>query len=125
VTGATGSLGAHIIAQIAVRPGVKKIYCLVRAKSNRIAQNRLITSLRERQIYHELPLDARRKIVPLASVFSKEDLGLGWEMYDTIARNLTDLIHCAWSVNFNLNLLSFENDCIAGKSIHQTFLRYY
>jgi len=27
---------------------------------------------------------------------------------------MTGLIHCAWSVNFNLSLESFEQDCVAG-----------
>lgn len=114
VTGATGSLGAHTIAQLAVRPDVKIIYCLVRAKTNSDARNRVISSLRERIVYHTLPLIARQKLVALSSDFSKADLGLGWETYDAIACNLTTLIHCAWSVNFNLNLSSFEKDCIAG-----------
>jgi hypothetical protein len=33
VTGATGSLGAHVIAQLAVLPDVKLVHCFVRAKS--------------------------------------------------------------------------------------------
>jgi thioester reductase-like protein len=115
VTGATGSLGAHAIAQLAILPDVKMVHCLVRAKSKSSARTRVIASLRERQIYHQLPLAVRQKIVAHPSDFSKADLGLGWETYDNIARNLTTLIHCAWSVNFNLNLSSFEQDCIAGK----------
>lgn len=114
MTGATGSLGAHTIAQLAVRPDVKIIHCLVRAKTNSDARNRVISSLRERLVYHTLPLAARQKIVALSSDFSKSDLGLGRETYDAIARDLTTLIHCAWSVNFNLSLSSFEKDCIAG-----------
>jgi hypothetical protein len=114
VTGATGSLGAHVIAQLAVLPDVKLVHCFVRAKSLASARSRIVDSLRERQIYHQLPLSARQKIVPLPSNLSKADLGLGWETYDNIARNLTDVIHCAWSVNFNLKLSSFEQDCIAG-----------
>ncbi|KAL3421040.1 gluconokinase 3, partial [Phlyctema vagabunda] len=115
VTGATGSLGAHTIAQLAVLPDVHVVHCFVRAKSVYEARRRVVASLRERQIYHQLPLDARKKIVALPSDFSKADLGLGWEVYDSIARNITGLIHCAWSVNFNLKLSSFEKDCIAGE----------
>lgn len=32
---------------------------------------------------------------------------------------ITSLIHCAWSVNFNLGLGSFEADCIAGRHTTQ------
>lgn len=114
ITGATGSLGAHTIAQLAARPDVKVIHCLVRAKTLANARKRVISSLRERLVYHTLPLSSRQKIIALPSDFSKSNLGVGWEAYDAIARNLTTLIHCAWSVNFNLNLSSFEKDCIAG-----------
>ncbi|OBT57643.1 NRPS-like protein [Pseudogymnoascus sp. 24MN13] len=114
LTGATGSLGAHIIAQIVLLPDVKQVYCFVRAKSESDAITRVISSMNTRGCYHQLPLEARRKIVALPSDFSKEDLGLGSAVYAEIALNITCLIHCAWSVNFNLSLQSFEKDCIAG-----------
>ncbi|KFY11178.1 hypothetical protein V492_04600 [Pseudogymnoascus sp. VKM F-4246] len=114
LTGATGSLGAHIIAQIAILPDVERVYCLVRAKSERDAITRVISSMNSRGCYHQLPLESRRKIVSHPSDFSKEDLGLGSSVYAEIALNITCLIHCAWSVNFNLSLQSFEKDCIAG-----------
>jgi thioester reductase-like protein len=88
---------------------------LVRAKSPADAHRRVVTSLRERAIYHEMSLAARQKIVALPADLSKADLGLNANVYENIARNITGLIHCAWSVNFNLNLSSFEKDCIAGK----------
>ncbi|KAH8749652.1 male sterility protein-domain-containing protein [Hyaloscypha finlandica] len=70
--------------------------------------------MRERSVYHCLTLDARRKIVALPSNFGDASLGLSPEMYAEIASNITGLVHCAWSVNFNLSLGSFEADCIAG-----------
>ncbi|RDW62389.1 hypothetical protein BP6252_11822 [Coleophoma cylindrospora] len=114
VTGATGSLGAHVVAQLVVRPDIKKVYCLVRASSVTNARTRIIRSMRDRFVYHYLPLEARQKIVALPSNFAQNDLGLDLEVYNEIATNITGLIHCAWSVNFNLGLGSFEADCIAG-----------
>jgi thioester reductase-like protein len=35
-------------------------------------------------------------------------------MYGEISSKINGLVHCAWSVNFNLGLGSFEADCIAG-----------
>ncbi|KAH8891568.1 acetyl-CoA synthetase-like protein [Thozetella sp. PMI_491] len=55
VTGATGSLGAHVVAQLASDPTISRIYCL----------------------------------------------------------DLRAVIHCAWAVNFNMALSSFE-ECITG-----------
>jgi carbohydrate kinase (thermoresistant glucokinase family) len=93
---------------------VRKVYCLVRASSTANARLRVIRSMRERSVYHYLPLSARRKIIALPSHFGDASLGLSPEMYKEIASNITGLIHCAWSVNFNLGLGSFEADCIAG-----------
>lgn len=116
VTGATGSLGAHVVAQLAATPDVKRIYCLVRAASSRVAHLRVVKSMQERAVYDTLPFLSRQKILALPSNLAEQDLGLGPELYSQIANEITGIIHCAWSVNFNLGLGSFENDCIAGKS---------
>lgn len=115
MTGATGSLGAHVVAQLIVQDHVKKVYCPVRASSDFNAGIRVIRSLRERSLYHNLPLAARAKIVALPSNFGDARLGLDEETYSQASSEITSLIHCAWSVNFNLGLGSFEADCIAGR----------
>jgi hypothetical protein len=71
--------------------------------------------MRDRCVYHYLPLLARQKIVSLSADFGKAFLGLEPDRYNEIASEITGLVHCAWSVNFNLGLGSFEADCIAGK----------
>lgn len=114
VTGATGSLGAHIVAQLAVRNDITDVYCLVRASSQQSAKRRTVRSLRERAIYHILPVAARRKIRYYPSDFSQPRLGLDDRVYDELSSKIVALMHCAWSVNFNKNLSSFEKDCIAG-----------
>lgn len=68
----------------------------------------------ERKVYDNLPPTSRAKIICLPSDFSKADLGLASSVYSQLTTELTALIHCAWSVNFNLKLSSFEKDCIAG-----------
>lgn len=70
--------------------------------------------MRERQVYETLSSSARSKLIALPSVFSHSTLGLHSQTYNLIASEITDLIHCAWSVNFNLQLASFEKDNIAG-----------
>lgn len=71
--------------------------------------------MRDRSVYHYLPRHARKKIVALPSNFSQASLGLQEDQYNEISSEITGLIHCAWSVNFNLSLGSFEADCISGK----------
>ncbi|KAF1848173.1 male sterility protein [Cucurbitaria berberidis CBS 394.84] len=114
LTGATGSLGAHVLAQLVARPDVETVYCLVRAKDNKDATRRVRQSLLTRKIYHSLSLAGRRKIHALAANLSDPYLGLNSQTHAVVAKNLATVIHCAWSVNFNLKLSSFERDCIAG-----------
>ncbi|KAF1968934.1 NRPS-like enzyme [Bimuria novae-zelandiae CBS 107.79] len=114
VTGATGSLGAHVAAQLAVRPDIATVYCLVRARDANDSKRRLRKSLLQRKVYHTLPRAARKKIQAIPSNLSEPHLGISENVYTTLTQSLRGVIHCAWSVNFNLGLLSFEKDCIAG-----------
>ncbi|KAK4610164.1 Adenylate-forming reductase Nps10 [Fulvia fulva] len=114
VTGATGSLGAHVVARLASQHRVRKVYCLVRASSTSNASARVEESLRLRRVHDDLSLESLQKIIALPSDFSNSLLGLEWRIYDGIAKDITHLLHLAWSVNFNKNLESFESDCIAG-----------
>lgn len=114
VTGATGSLGAHIVAKLVKDPTVNKVYCLVRAKDAASASKRTSESMMLRKVYHDLTLSERRKIVSYPSDFSRADLGLDAAAYREVSSSLRAVIHSAWSVNFNLQLSSFERDNIAG-----------
>lgn len=93
---------------------MSEIYCLVRASSAKEACNRTISSLTERGLYDTLSPAALEKIKSLPSSLSSPQLGLPNNIYDQLKSTITDLIHCAWSVNFRLQLNSFEKDCIAG-----------
>ena len=68
----------------------------------------------QRRVYHTLPLESRRKITALPSDLSDSKLGLSPDDYDRVSQNLRAVIHCAWSVNFNMQLSSFEKGNIAG-----------
>ncbi|KAL4922880.1 hypothetical protein BDW62DRAFT_207531 [Aspergillus aurantiobrunneus] len=114
VTGATGSLGCHVVAKLLALHDVQKIYCFVRAGSPIDAYGRLLDSLRARRVYHTLSASAKKKLIALPSDLSVPELGLATTTYNTLTSELTDVIHCAWSVNFNLHLSSFERDNIAG-----------
>ncbi|KAL5334466.1 hypothetical protein BJX70DRAFT_391380 [Aspergillus crustosus] len=114
VTGATGSLGCHVVAKLSALPDVHKIYCFVRASSPLDAYGRLLSSLRARRVYDKLSSTAKNKLIALPSDLSDPLLGLSKSTYNSLTSELTDIIHCAWSVNFNLHISSFERDNIAG-----------
>ena len=114
VTGATGSLGAHVVAQLVKKSEVTEVCCLVRASSQDNATNRVLLSLGDRALLHQLSPKLRQKITAYPSNFSKLDLGLNKDTYSRLQQGVSSVIHCAWSVNFNKRLSSFEADCIAG-----------
>ncbi|GAA5860908.1 hypothetical protein JCM8547_003885 [Rhodosporidiobolus lusitaniae] len=100
LSGATGSLGANQLSQLLGKPEVKKVFALVRAKSDEDAAARVTASLAEKG----LPGGDDSRIVALASDFSQDRLGLSKERYSELEQEVT----FAWSVNFNLSIVSFE-----------------
>ena len=76
--------------------------------------SRIKDSLIQRNIYDSIPAIALDKLQAFPFTQSDPKLGLSEDRYTALARNLSTVIHCAWSVNFSLNLSSFEHDCIAG-----------
>lgn len=112
LTGATGSLGAHLLAQLLSLPHIEHVYCLVRADSTHHAQERINKSLRTRGL--TLQESHTEKFTALASDLSRKDLGLGPEIYDSVRSALTLVIHSAWAVNFTLDVTSFESHHISG-----------
>lgn len=106
LTGATGSLGAHILDQLTQRPEVAKVICLSRAGSHEESLNRVRASLAQRQ--RNLSPQAAEKVVSLAADVNKPDLGLTPEILESVRAHATSYIHNAWPVNFVLSLQSFE-----------------
>lgn len=102
LTGATGSLGAHILTQLVSLSNVRKVYCLVRTSPNLSPSARLTSSLLKRNIQLSSP-----KIIPLSADLSKPDLGLSLEQFSALKSETTHIIHCAWAVNFVLPMTSF------------------
>ncbi|KAL3466049.1 hypothetical protein BJX64DRAFT_296438 [Aspergillus heterothallicus] len=113
VTGATGSLGAHVVAQLVQSKRVRRVYCLVRAPTPLSALHRVRQSLHARFLSGSFTPDAERKIVALPADLSNTRLGLDDTIYEELVGSVTAVIHCAWSVNFNWSLESFERPCIS------------
>ncbi|KAK8226223.1 hypothetical protein HDK90DRAFT_459188 [Phyllosticta capitalensis] len=112
LTGATGSLGAHIAAQLADLSSVSRVYCLIRARDASHASTRLEESFPTRHLKPSEP--ARAKLVPLASDLSRDDMGVDAEMLKQIERQVSQILAVGWAVNFNMALQSFERENVAG-----------
>jgi thioester reductase-like protein len=61
-----------------------------------------------------IALPSFERIHCLPSDLSRDDLGLSSAMIEKLRDSLTSIIHCAWAVNFNLGVKSFENQHIRG-----------
>ncbi|KAJ7355604.1 L-aminoadipate-semialdehyde dehydrogenase [Mycena albidolilacea] len=103
LTGATGSLGAHILNQLVSSPSVRKVICLSRAKSHADSVQRITESMKTRKV----PLPGN-KLVSYAANPNAPLLGLTESEYNAIRDEVTDVIHNAWPVNFVLSLQSYD-----------------
>lgn len=92
---------------------VKKVYCLVRAESPKAALERVLSTQATKSL---LSFKNIGKIVALPAALERADLGLETCFLDYLKENLTKVIHCAWAVNFNLGIRSFEQQHISGVS---------
>ncbi|KAJ3986293.1 L-aminoadipate-semialdehyde dehydrogenase [Lentinula detonsa] len=104
LTGATGSLGAHILHQLTQKSSVHKVICFSRANSHEDSRARVKQSLRLRK----LPIPDSDKFDSYAANPNVPQLGLTDDEYASILAEVTDVIHNAWPVNFALSLESFD-----------------
>ncbi|KAJ9115675.1 putative NRPS-like protein biosynthetic cluster [Naganishia adeliensis] len=90
LTGATGSLGSHLLHQLVSSPSdrVKKVVCLVRGSDDAVALDRVKRALDHRKLEY----DSRRFDV-LAARLGKADLGVGEEAYLSLTRDADVIIH--------------------------------
>ena len=105
LTGATGTLGSHILHALFQRK-VKKIVCLCREKTASEATTRLLEGLKSRRLSIAWPADTI--VQACASSLSERQLGLPNEVYSQLANEVTVIIHAAWPVNFLAPFLSFD-----------------
>jgi thioester reductase-like protein len=94
LTGATGSLGAHVLHQLVLSSNVRKVICLSRASSHEESKDRVRESLKLRK----LPLLADDKFDSYAANPNLPLLGLSREEYDIIRNEVTDVIHVSNSL---------------------------
>lgn len=112
VTGATGNLGAFIVAEMLRLPTVSEVWALVRAPGQAAAGARVWKALNARNITFTEDESAKLRAVP--SDFSQANLGLDGYVLDHLLSSATSVIHGAWAVNFNLGVRSFEQQHICG-----------
>ncbi|KAI4858800.1 hypothetical protein F4820DRAFT_462977 [Hypoxylon rubiginosum] len=83
LTGATGTIGCHILHSLARQPHIEKLYCLVRAEQDTAAKARIIQAIAAARL-DGLDESQMSKIVPLAIALGQHRLGLDDELYEVL-----------------------------------------
>ncbi|KAI4724857.1 hypothetical protein E4T49_07415 [Aureobasidium sp. EXF-10728] len=105
VTGATGSLGSHVVADLAHRADVGLVICLNRV-SNMEATTRQHESFTARGI--SMSTTAMAKLKVIATDTSKSRLGLSQDVYEFLVQKVTHLVHSAWPMSLTRQLRGYE-----------------
>lgn len=116
LTGSSGSLGSHILAELARRPQVQRVICLVRKEKGTNAppvpggggrgqfDRRLLQA-------RGLELSEREwaKVAALEVDPTADRLGLLPAVYAGVQARATHVVHAAWPMNYRMRLRSFRS----------------
>lgn len=114
ITGATGSLGTHLVEHFANLSSVRTVICFNRP-SNTDALVRQRQALEGKRIF--LADDAFRKLQVIASDMSKPLLGLSSEAYGSLVDSVTDIVHNAWPMSITRSISDFEKQFVAMRNL--------
>ncbi|KAL4749841.1 hypothetical protein BDW72DRAFT_194422 [Aspergillus terricola var. indicus] len=105
VTGATGSLGSHLVAHLVRLPKVQSVICL-----NRVSQLEPQVRQKEALTARGLSLQSAEeaKLIAMESDTTNEHLGLSVEQWTYLQENVTHIVHNAWPMNGVAPLPKFE-----------------
>lgn len=105
MTGATGSLGSHFLHILLHDPSVGRIICLNRrTKDDAVTRQR--QSLHSRGIAVSDELFSKVKVLAISP--ATEHLGLSAPQYESLACEVTHIVHIAWPMSFKMKLPSFN-----------------
>ena len=110
LTGSTGSLGVHVLQQLAMSSQVQRVICLNRTGSKngvRLSQTSRQTDANTHAGIH-LSVDMWAKVEFLDANMQASDLGISKEDYGRLTGCVTHIIHLAWPMDFKRSLKSFE-----------------
>jgi acyl transferase domain-containing protein/thioester reductase-like protein/acyl carrier protein/SAM-dependent methyltransferase len=97
VTGATGSLGSHLVAAFAGNPDVKSVVCVNRRKGFTAVETRQADAFSSRGI--SLSSTATSKLRILETDTSQPHLGIDASEYQWLVQNVTHIVHNAWPMS--------------------------
>ncbi|MDJ0763005.1 MAG: amino acid adenylation domain-containing protein [Myxococcota bacterium] len=99
LTGASGFFGAYILRELMDQTH-SDVFCLVRARSEEHARQRIIDNLEKYSLWEN---SYSSRIQPLAGDFGYQRLGLKEKQYDELCRSLDSIYHVAFTPVLNRN----------------------
>jgi acyl transferase domain-containing protein/nucleoside-diphosphate-sugar epimerase/acyl carrier protein/SAM-dependent methyltransferase len=110
VTGASGSLGCHLVTHLASLPTIHTVYCINRPNGVGKAVDpftRQVQAFESKGIIADAP--SLSKLHVLDTDTSKPRLGLSQEEYDNLVHSATHIMHNAWPMSGKRPLKGFES----------------
>jgi thioester reductase-like protein len=95
LTGATGFLGAHLLAELLAATDAR-VWCLVRAQGDADARARIAAAAAR----YELTAPPEDRVVPITGDLAQPGLGLSPETFRELARDIDVIYHVGALVNF-------------------------
>ncbi len=117
LTGATGYLGAFVLADLCRRTPMK-VHCLVRAADAAGAIARLRDKLEELGLHREVDL---RRVVPIPGDLAAPYFGIGEAAFRDLAASVDSVFHLAAMVNFLFSYRDMRETNVGGT---RTLLRF-
>lgn len=112
LTGSSGSLGSHCLADLARRRDVRRIVCLVRSVKGANAPPHPSGGLFDRKVLEARGLGLTEeewsKVATLEVDATAERLGLAPMVFAALQERVTHVIHAAWPMNYLMRLRSFQ-----------------
>ena len=114
ITGTSGSLGSHLVKELAERPDVKTVICLNRRSSSD-------PLLRQKEAFASrgisLEGNAQGKLQVFETDTAKPNLGLADTDYATLVQSVSAILHNAWPMSGTRPIRGFEGQFQALKNL--------
>ncbi|KAI2602598.1 putative polyketide synthase [Hypoxylon sp. NC1633] len=106
VTGATGSLGCHLVSHLASLPEVQTVYCFNR-RNKMDPFTRQVEALESKGIIPDAFSLSKLKVIETDA--SKPFLGLPEDQYESLLNSVTHIVHNAWPMSGKKAVKGFES----------------
>jgi acyl transferase domain-containing protein/SAM-dependent methyltransferase/acyl carrier protein len=106
VTGATGSLGSHLVSHLASLPAVHTVICLNRRSKSDDPTTRQIQALESKGIIPDAFTLSKLKVIETDT--AQPLLGLAPDSYEDLLNSVTHIVHNAWPMSGKRPLKGFE-----------------